>query len=170
METPLPPGNQCQFSVILTVKKCLLMFRGNPLCFILCPLKVPITNTKLKSVTETLQTSNHKYSKSFSLLSYLFSEWSSTSIYMSIAGQGIWFWPSTPLWWDPTWSTVSSSGALSTGKTWTSWSRSGAGPQKWSERWNTYPVRKGWDGVVQSGEEKAPGTPSRSLPVPEEGL
>ena len=31
-------GSLCQCSVTLTVKKCFLMFRGNLLCFILCPL------------------------------------------------------------------------------------------------------------------------------------
>jgi len=42
------------------------------------------------------------------------------------AGQGRSFCCSTLLW-----STVSSSEALSTGKTWTCWSRSRGGPQKW---------------------------------------
>ena len=49
------------------------------------------------------------------------------------------------LWWDPPWSPVCSSGALSTGRTWTCWSWSRGGPQKWSEDWNTSAVRKGWD-------------------------
>jgi len=39
----------------------------------------------------------------------------------------------------------SSSGALSTGKTWTCWSRSREGPQKRSEGWSTSPVRTGWE-------------------------
>ena len=56
-----------------------------------------------------------------------------------------WFCPSTPLSWDPTWSPASSSEALSTGKTWTCWSGSGRGLQKWSEEWNTSPIRTGWD-------------------------
>ena len=37
------------------------------------------------------------------------------------AGQQRWFCPSAPLWWDSTWSSASSSGPLSTGKTWTCW-------------------------------------------------
>ena len=61
------------------------------------------------------------------------------------AGWGRWFCPSTLLWWDSTWSPASSSGALSTGKTWTSWIGSRGGPQKWSEGCNTFPVRKGWE-------------------------
>ena len=52
--------------------------------------------------------------------------------------------PSAPLWWDPTWSPASSYGALSTGKTWTCWRGSRGGPQKFSERWNTSPMRRGW--------------------------
>ena len=56
-----------------------------------------------------------------------------------------WFCPSILLWWDPTWSTASSTGALSTGKTWTCWSGSKGGSQKWSEEWNTSPMRKGWE-------------------------
>jgi len=56
------------------------------------------------------------------------------------ASKGAWparwgrcFCPSTPLCWDPTWSPASSFGALSTGNTWSCWSGSRAGPQKWSE-------------------------------------
>jgi len=37
----------------------------------------------------------------------------------------------------------SSSGALSTRRTWTCWSRSREGPQKWSEGWSTSPMRTG---------------------------
>ena len=36
-------------------------------------------------------------------------------------------------------------GALSTGKTWSCWSRSRGGPQKWSEGWNTSPTRTVWE-------------------------
>ena len=43
------------------------------------------------------------------------------------AGRGRAFCPSAPLWWDPTWSPVSSSGALSTGQTWSCWSGSRGG-------------------------------------------
>ena len=53
------------------------------------------------------------------------------------AGQGRGSCSFTLLWWDLIWSTASSSGALSTGKTWTCWSRSRGGSQKWSEGWNT---------------------------------
>ena len=61
------------------------------------------------------------------------------------AGWGRWFCPSTPLWRDHTWSTASGSGVLSTGRTWTCWSGSRGGPQKWSEGWNSSPKRKGWE-------------------------
>jgi len=43
------------------------------------------------------------------------------------------FCPSVPLWWEPTWSPASSSGALSPRRTWSCWSVSRVGPQKWSE-------------------------------------
>jgi len=46
------------------------------------------------------------------------------------AGQGRGFCHCVLLWWDPTWSPASSSGVLSTGKTWTCWSGSRGGPQK----------------------------------------
>ena len=61
------------------------------------------------------------------------------------AGQGRWFCPFTLLQCDPTWSVASSSGALSLWKTWTCWSGSRGGPQKWSEGWNTSPIRQGWE-------------------------
>ena len=41
--------------------------------------------------------------------------------------QGRGFCPSAPLWWDPTGSPASSSGALRTGQTWTCWSRNRGG-------------------------------------------
>ena len=59
--------------------------------------------------------------------------------------QGRWFCRSALLGWDPTCSSVSSSGALSTGKTWTCWSRSREGLKKWSEGWKTSPIRTGWE-------------------------
>ena len=59
------------------------------------------------------------------------------------AGRGRWFCPSALLRWNPTWSIVCTSGALSTGKTWTCLSRSRGRPQKWWEGWNTSPVRTG---------------------------
>lgn len=40
---------------------------------------------------------------------------------------------------------VSSTGLLSTGKTWTCWSGFRGGLQKLSAGWNTSPVRKGWE-------------------------
>ena len=61
------------------------------------------------------------------------------------AGRWRWFCPSVPLWWDATWSPTSSSGALSTRRTWNCWSRSRGGPWRWSKWWNTSPVRKGWE-------------------------
>lgn len=36
-------------------------------------------------------------------------------------------------------------GTLSTGKTWTCWSRSRGGSQKLSENWNTCPMKTGWE-------------------------
>ena len=85
------------------------------------------------------------------------------------AGRGRGCCSSAPLWWDLTWSPVSSSGTPSTGKTWMSWSKGGR--QKWSEGWNAYPMRKVWETlVVQPGEEKAAGRPYSSLPVPEGAL
>jgi len=51
--------------------------------------------------------------------------------------------PPAPLWWDPTWSPASSCGVLSTGRTWTCWSGSRGGPQKFSEGWSTSPMRTG---------------------------
>jgi len=44
-----------------------------------------------------------------------------------------------------TWSPASSSGALSTGNTWSCWSRSKEEPQKWSKGWSTSPLMKGWE-------------------------
>jgi len=61
------------------------------------------------------------------------------------AGQRKGFCPYTPIWWGPTWSTVSSSGALSTRKTSTCWSGSRGGPQRWSEDWNIFAMRKDWE-------------------------
>ena len=49
------------------------------------------------------------------------------------------------LWWEPAWSTASSSGALSIAKRWTCWRGSRGGPRKLSEGWNTSPMRKGWE-------------------------
>jgi len=86
-------------------------------------------------------------------------------------GRGRGFCPFTPLSWDPTWSTVSSSGASNIRRTWMCWSGSRGGPRRWSEGW--VPVLGGQAegvGAVQSGEEKAAGWPYSSLPVPEGDL
>ena len=83
------------------------------------------------------------------------------------AGRGRGFWPSAPLWWDPTWSPASSSGAPSTRRIWSCWGgykddpRAGA-PLLWGQAERV--------GAVQPGEEKAPGRPCSSLPVPEGSL
>ena len=61
------------------------------------------------------------------------------------AGQGRWFCPSTLPWCDPTWSTTSSCRALSRGRARTCWSGSREGPQRWSEGWNTSPVKTDWE-------------------------
>ena len=57
------------------------------------------------------------------------------------ADSGRGFCPSSPLWWDPTWSPPSSSGVPSTRKTWSCWSKCRGGRQKWSDGWNTSPMR-----------------------------
>ena len=49
--------------------------------------------------------------------------------------------------WEPT---ATSSGAPSTRRTWICWSRSGGGPQKWSEGWSTSPLRTGWESGWES--------------------
>ena len=69
-----------------------------------------------------------------------------------VKGRG--FCPSAPLWWDSTWSTVFSSGALSTGKIWTCWSRSRGGHRN-DQRAGTPLLWGKADrvGVVKSGEE-----------------
>ena len=87
------------------------------------------------------------------------------------AGQGRWFWPFTPLWRDPTWSPAFISGAPSTGKTWTCWSRSRGGHK--NDPRDGKPSLGGKAetvGAVQPGPEKASGRPCCSLPVPERGL
>ena len=55
-----------------------------------------------------------------------------------------WFYSSTLILCDPTWSNVSRSGAPSTGRTWSCSSWSTGGPQRWSEGWNISPVPAGW--------------------------
>ena len=87
------------------------------------------------------------------------------------AGRGTGFCPSTSLCSDPTWSPASSSGALSTRKTWSCWSRARGGhkndlkagtPLLWGKAEGV--------GAFQPGEEKAAGRPYSSLPVPQGGL
>jgi len=60
-------------------------------------------------------------------------------------GQERRFRPSTLLSWNPTWSTVSSSGAPNTRRTSSCWSGSRGGPRRWSERWSSTPMRTGWE-------------------------
>jgi len=57
------------------------------------------------------------------------------------AGQGRWSCPSALHWRGLTCSAESRCGVLSTGETWTCWSTSRAGRQKWSKSWNTSPTR-----------------------------
>jgi len=66
------------------------------------------------------------------------------------AGQERWLCPSTLLWWDLTWSTAFSSGALSTRRTWNCWSGSKGGLQKRSEGWSTSAMRTGWESCACS--------------------
>lgn len=54
------------------------------------------------------------------------------------AGPGACLCPSTLLLWEPTWNTASGTGALSTRKMWTYWSRSSRGPQKRSDGLNIF--------------------------------
>ena len=84
------------------------------------------------------------------------------------AGWGRWFWSSTLLWWDPTWSPVCSSGALSI----RGHGAVGAGP----EEGHKDGLRAGapflWGkaervGAVQPGEDKAAGRPYGRISVPE---
>jgi len=51
----------------------------------------------------------------------------------------------TLCWWDLTWSNASRCGVLSAEGTWSCWSVSRGGPQKWSKGWNTSPTRTGWE-------------------------
>ena len=60
------------------------------------------------------------------------------------AGRERWFCPSALVWWDPTWSPASSSGALRAEKTWTCKSRSRGG-HKNDQRTGTPLMRKGWE-------------------------
>ena len=87
------------------------------------------------------------------------------------AGRGRGFCPATLLWWDLTWSPASSSGALSTEKTWTCWSGSGGGPQILLEGksillWGQAETV----GVVQPGEQTAAGRPYCGFSVHKGGL
>ena len=59
------------------------------------------------------------------------------------ADRSRWFCPFTLLSWDPTWSTVSSSGAPNIGRTWMCWSGSRGEPQRTSEGWGVSPMRTG---------------------------
>jgi len=51
--------------------------------------------------------------------------------------------PPIQLWWDPTWSTASNSGAPNPRRTWSCWSSSRGGLQRWSKGWSTSPMKKG---------------------------
>ena len=77
-----------------------------------------------------------------------------------VAGRGRGFCPSSLLWWDPTRSPTSSSGALSTGQTWSCWSGARGGhshdpraatPLLWGKAERV--------GALRPGEHKAPGRP-----------
>jgi len=64
---------------------------------------------------------------------------------------------------DSTWSTVSSSGAPSARRTWSCWSMSRGGPQRWWEIWSTSPMKSGWENCNSSacGRESSMGTLQR---------
>ena len=75
--------------------------------------------------------------------------------------------PSAPLCWDPPGSLASSSGALSTGQSWSCWSGARWG-HKSDQRDGTTPLLGGQArraGAVPLGEEKAQGRPYCGLPV-----
>ena len=87
------------------------------------------------------------------------------------AGWGRGLCASTPLRWDPPGSPAYSSGAFSTGKTWSCWSGCRGGPQKLSGAG----ARLLWGqaervGVVEPGEEQAAGRHFCDLPVLKGGL
>ena len=87
------------------------------------------------------------------------------------AGQGRGFCPSAPLWWEPTWGPVSSSGVLNTGQTRSCWSRSRGGHKK--DKRDGTPLLQGKAervGAVQPGEEKVPERPYSILSVLKGGL
>lgn len=73
--------------------------------------------------------------------------------------------PLTPCLWDPTWSTTSSSGVLSTGKIRICCSQLREGPWKWYWAWAPLLWRHAERhvGVVQSGEEQVPGRSSSTF-------
>ena len=80
--------------------------------------------------------------------------------------QGKWFCLSSLHWWDLTWSTVSRCRVLSTGETWTCWSVSREGPQKWSSEWNTFLMKIGWESWGWSGwRREGLGRPDSGLSV-----
>ena len=59
--------------------------------------------------------------------------------------QGRGSFPSIWHWWGHTWSPASSSGLLSARETWTYWSQSCEGPQRWWRDCSTSPMRNGWE-------------------------
>ena len=61
------------------------------------------------------------------------------------AGWGRWSCPSALCWWGLRWSSVSRCGVLGIRETWTCWSTSRGGPQKWCKGRNTSPLRIGWE-------------------------
>ena len=84
------------------------------------------------------------------------------------AGRGRWFCPSTLLCWDLPRRPASSSGALSTGQTWSCWngSRGGHSNDRRAGTSLLWGKAEGF-GAVQPGEEKAAGRPYHGLSVPE---
>ena len=66
---------------------------------------------------------------------------------------------------DPTWSSVPSCRACYTRRTWSCWSRSGGGPQRWWEGWSTSSMRTGWESWGTLAWKT--GGPYSGFPVPE---
>lgn len=74
-EATNPVSNQYWWSVTLTVKKCLLMYRGNILCFTLCllPLVLALETTEKRLAPSLHSPFSYLHMLVRSLLSFVFS-------------------------------------------------------------------------------------------------
>jgi len=78
-----------------------------------------------------------------------------------------WLSPFTQLTLDCTWNTVSSFGAPSTEKM-IKLSKSSRGPPWWSGAWSSFPVKRSWEKLFQSGKDL--GGPNNRLFAPKRRL